>query len=358
MIKEKLYVRQICLLFGAFSLVGKLITLPAITSKYSKEALWVSALLNFLLDGSCFYYFTRLAKKFQGKTIYEIVQDNLGENFRRIFAFVYFAFFLLKSYLPTIEHRNFVEIALYETSPSLWIFLPAFLFSAFFSYKGLRAAGRCADAAVWFTVAGLVVVASLSLSASNFGNLLPLVDVPFKDVAKGSYLTSFWYFDSPYLLFCIGSFKPEKNQTKKFLAAYFGFAALALVYIAIFQSEFGPLAQRQFFAPIKMGKYAISVSNIGRIDYIAVFALIFSNTFNVGLPLLFATECLSRCFDFKHKIAPCLVVNCIAGLGVALTEKFYFVARDGFLRCAIPFFIFATALLPLVFLFFKKKETV
>lgn len=52
-------------------------------------------------------------------------------------------------------------------------------------------------------------------------------------------------------------------------------ALITLVYMAILQSEFGALTERQFFSPIKMGKYSVSVSNIGRIDYIAVCAIIF-----------------------------------------------------------------------------------
>lgn len=353
--ENKLYVRQICFIFGAFTIAGKLITMPALAAKYAKEALWISAGVNFLIDGLALLFFLYLARKFEGMTIFEIVEYNTGKVARKFFAFLFFAFFILKSYLPIIEHRNFIEIALYETSPALWIFAPIFLFTAFFSYKGLRAIARTADVAIWFTITAIVVIASLSVSAADLSNLLPLLDVSATEIFKGSFMTSLWFFDSPYLLFFLGHFKGEKKQTLKITAAYFGFALLVIIYMAIMQCEFGTLTERQFFSPVKMGKYSVAVSNIGRIDYLAVFAIIFSCVFNVGLPLVFATQCLNKCFDFKHKIVPCLIVNGAVGIIVLITENYYFLAREFFQRFITPFFIAVVLILPLAALFFRRK---
>lgn len=354
--ENKLYVRQICLVFGAFTIAGKLITMPALAAKYAKEALWISAGVNFLIDGLALLFFLYLAKKFEGMTIFQIVEYNLGKVARKIFAFIFFAFFILKSYLPIIEHRNFVEVALYETSPALWIFAPIFLFTAFFSYKGLKAIARTADIAIWFTIPAIVVIASLSISVADFSNLLPIIDVSAPEIIKGSFMTSLWFFDSPYLLFFLGHFKSEKKQSLKISAAYFGFATLVLIYMAIMQCEFGTLTERQFFSPVKMGKYSVAVSNIGRIDYLAVFALIFSCVFGVGLPLVFATKCLNKCFNFKHRIIPCLIVNGMVGITILLTENYYFLAREFFQKYITPFFAAVVLILPLFALFFRRKS--
>ena len=111
--KDKIYVRQICFLFGAFILPVKLITAPAIAAKYAAEDLWISALINFTIDGLAILLICRLANKFKGATVFEIVENTLGKTGKIIFAAAFYLFFTVKAYLPLIEHKNFVEIAMY-----------------------------------------------------------------------------------------------------------------------------------------------------------------------------------------------------------------------------------------------------
>lgn len=353
---DKLYVRQICFLFGAFLLPIKLITMPALAAKAAAEALWLPAAINFVFDGLMVFFILYMANKFEGMTIFEIVETNFGNAGKFIFSFAFLLFFISKSYIPLVEHRNFIEVALYETTPALWIFLPVFIFSAFFSYKGLRGAARTADVTIWFTAVGIIILMSLSVASSDFSNLFPLIDVPFKSIAKGSRDVSLWFFDSPYLLFCLGHFKPEKKQTAKIAGAYFGFAAIAIVYMLILQCEFGNLTERQFFSPIKMGKFNVSSANIGRVDYIAVSAIIFSCVFGCALPLVFATICLEKCFPFKHKFLPCVIVNAFMGITVMFTDNYYFTARQIFRDYITPIFV-CFSLLPLISVFLKSDKT-
>lgn len=349
---DKLYVRQICFLFGAFLLPIKLITMPALAAKSAAEALWIPAAINFVFDGTMIFFILFTAKKFKGMTIFEIVESKFGNIGKFVFLFAFLLFFMAKSYIPLVEHRNFIEIALYETTPALWIFLPVFIFSAFFSYKGLRGAARTADVSIWFTAVGIIILMALSVASSDFTNLFPLIDVPFKSLAKGSRDVSLWFFDSPYLLFCLGHFKPEKKQTAKIAGAYFAFALVAIVYMLILQCEFGHLTERQFFSPIKMGKYSVSSANIGRVDYIAVSAIIFSCVFGCTLPLVFATVCLEKCFPFRHKVLPCIIVNGILAAAVTFTDDYYFIIRQFFQSYITPIFAVFT-LLPLVSVFIK-----
>lgn len=355
MSNDKLYARQICFLFLAFALPVKLITMPALAAKYAAEDLWISAAINFAPDLAMIFAICMLARKFEGQTVFEIVENKFGIAGKTIFSATFGLFFLFKAYLPLIEHRNFIEVALYETTPALWIFLPVFIFSAFMSYKGLRGAGRTADIAIWFTVSGIIVIAALSITAADVTNLLPIIDVPLGKIAEGSLNTSIWFFDSPYLLLCLGHFKPEKKQTKKIVLSYLGMALITLVYMAILQSEFGALTERQFFSPIKMGKYSVSVSNIGRIDYIAVCAIIFSCLFGCCLPLMFSTVCLENTFRFKHRIIPCLIVNGFMAAIIVLTEDYYFLIRPFFQNYLIPVFAVFT-FVPLVGFFFKNNK--
>ena len=48
--KYQLKTRQICLFFIAFLPITKIFTLPSLLSSFSKEDLWISALVNFSID--------------------------------------------------------------------------------------------------------------------------------------------------------------------------------------------------------------------------------------------------------------------------------------------------------------------
>ena len=354
MTTNKMKLRQICLFVITFSLVTKIIILPSIIAGYSKESLWISALINFIIDGAMIFFILKIGDNFKGLSFFQILKENIGGVPTKIIFFFYFLYFLLKAYSPIMEQKSFIEIALYETTHVVWIFSPIFLISTFFSYKGLKTVGRISDVLIWFTSFAFIILISLSIPASNPSNLLPIIGIPFKNVLKGSWFSVLWHLDSTYLLFLIGSFKRERLSKTKIMVAY-GIVTLAvLVFFAVLYSEFGPLTERQSFAPIKMGKYFLSVSNTGRIDYAAGFALAIVCVFAVSLPLVFATLCLSHAFNFPHKIIPCLITNGIMAILFLTTQNYYFETFKIMQYYLIYFLIFMAYVVPFILLFCKK----
>lgn len=354
MTANKLKLRQACLFISVFSLVTKIIILPSVVASFSKENLWISAILNFLLDGAMLFFILKIGEKFKGLTFFQILKENLGDVATKIILFLYFIYFLLKAYSPIMEQKNFIEIALYETTHVVWIFAPIFLISTFFSYKGLKTVGRLSDLLVWFAIFAYAVLIALSLPVANFSNLLPIIGVPFKNVAKGSFFSLLWYFDSTYFLFLIGCFKPERLSKTKVMLSYLACALAVVIFFAVLYCEFGPLTERQYFAPIKMGKYFLSVSNSGRVDYVAGIALTIVCVFAVTAPLVFSSLCLSHTFNFKHKLTPCLIANGIAFILFYTTQNFYFETFKIMQYYGVYFLIFMAYLLPFITLFFKR----
>ena len=356
MTTNKIKLRQVCLIFIAFSLAIKIISLPALTATFANEGLWISALINFLIDGAMIFYFLKMSEKFKGLTFFQILKENLGELPTKITLFLYFIYFILKAYAPIMEQKSFIEISLYETTHVVMIFLPIFLISCFFSYKGIKTVGRLADFKVWLTGFAVIVLISLSAPVSNFSNLLPIIGVPLKDTGKGSFFGLLWYFDSTYILFLIGAFKKDRFSKTKIMLSYAACALVVIIFFGVLYSEFGALTKRQYLAPVTMGKYYLSISNSGRIDYIAGFALAISCVFAVTLPLVFASLCLSHAFNFKHKISPCIITNGIACLIFLTTQNFFFVALEIMQKYLVFFLLFMAYALPLVMLFFKKGK--
>lgn len=98
----------------------------AIAAKYAAEDLWISVLINFTIDGLAILLICRLANKFKGATVFEIVENTLGKTGKIIFAAAFYLFFTVKAYLPLIEHRNFVEVACTKQRPRYGFFCPCF----------------------------------------------------------------------------------------------------------------------------------------------------------------------------------------------------------------------------------------
>ena len=355
MSNEKVKLRQVCFSLIAFATVLKIIVLPSFVSGFAKENLWISILLNFILDGAMIFIVLKISDRFKGLTFYQILIENCGEIPTKIIMCLYALYFILKAYVPILEQKSFVEIALYETTHVVWIFAPIFLIICFFSYKGLKTVGRISDLLIWVSLFAIIVLLSLSIPACDLTNLLPIaIGVPFKNVLQGSRFSLLWFFDSTYILFFIGKFKTEKLAKTKIMLSYLVVALIVTAFFCVLYCEFGPLTERQHFAPIKMGKYYLSFSNSGRIDYLAGFALAIVCVFAITLPLVFSSLCLSHSFNFKHKIIPCIIVNGVTAIIFFATQNFFFNVFSIIMKYGVYFLLFMAYALPLITLFFKK----
>ena len=357
MSNEKVKLRQICFCLIAFATVTKIIVLPSFIAGYAKENLWLSILFTFILESITIFFILKISDKFNGLTFYQILKKNCGNTPTKIILLLYSLYFLVKAYVPILEQKSYIEIALYETTHVVWIFAPIFLISCFFSYKGLKTVGRVSDFSIWLTIFSIFILLCLSIPACDFSNLLPFVGVPIKNILQGTRFSLLWFFDSTYLLFFIGKYKKERLSKTKIMLSYLIVSLIVITFFCILYCEFGPLTERQYFAPIKMGKYYLSISNTGRIDYIAGFILAIVCVFATTLPLVFSSLCLSHVFNFKHKIFPCLIANGIMTVLFFTTQNFFFNVFDFILNYGVYFLLFMAYAVPLITLFFKKGQT-
>ena len=340
------------------SAIGKMIVAPAVTARYSQESLWISSLINFIVDGLFALYFLYMNDKFDNRTFYSILESSFGKVVAKIVFSLFFVYFIVRAFTPIMEQKNYIEIALYETAPSILIFLIFFAFSAYFCYKGFKGIARCSDVCVWISSFGIIVLLALSFSLTDLTNLMPIIGVPFINVLKGAKNTAVWYFDSAYILLFMGHFKSEKRYKTKIMISYGILALTVIIYYAILFGEFGPLTERQFFAPIQMGKSEVALSNIGRIDYIPGFLFALVCAFGTAIPLTCATYCLKEIIPFKRKIIPSLIVNGITMLAIILAHD-YFIEIFRFISINLVWVFVGIAYgLPLLLLFAKKEKGV
>lgn len=356
----KLAPRQVALCYVAFFSVLKFINLPAVTARFAREGLWISALAAFLFDGLLAWLTLFAAGKGEDETFLDCIERAFGRPFTVLLAFLYFLFFLVKAYIPLVEQKYYVEVTLYETSPTLLTFLPFFLVCFYVAYKGLRSFGRCADACVWLTLAAFAVLVSLSLANFDPTELLPVIGVPVGDLAEGTLRTSPWYLDGTFLLFAAGNIRREKNGGRKILFGYAASALLVLAYMCVLYGEFGAISERQFFSPVRMGKFNVALTNIGRVDYFSAFIFALSSIFGLSAPVLLASVCLDRIFRFRMKFIPAAISSACLLAAVLTTDKSAYMILNALQFPLSPWLISLAAAGPVLFLAAKllprKKE--
>lgn len=354
--QNKISVRQICFILLSSSAISKMIVAPAVTSRYARESLWISILINILIDGFFAIFFLFLNDKFDGQTLYSVLERSFGTVVAKIVFSLFTAYFLLRAFIPVMEQKNYIEVALYETLPSITTYLTFFLFSSYFCYKGFKALGRCADVCIWFAALGFTVLTALSVSLTDVTNVMPIIGVPLKDVLLGSKNTAVWYFDSAYILLLLGHFEKTKKYKLKITLSYVGLAVAVASYAIVLYGEFGPLTQRQYFAPIQMGNSNVALTSIGRIDYISGFVYALVSAFANATPLLFASYCLQCVVPFKRKIISPLIVNGVIMLAILFGHDYFLDLFRFISKTLVWGFIVVVYILPLALLFVKKEN--
>lgn len=338
--------------------IGKMIIAPAVTARYAEESLWIAALINFAVDGIFVFFILKMKDYFGDMSFYEILTEAFGELFAKAIYFVFFIYFIFRAYVPLMEQKNYIEVALYETAPSVLTFLIFFLFSAFICYKGVKSVARCADMTVWIASIGIIALFALSVSLSDPTNLMPIFGVPATRILEASKNTSVWYLDGAYILFLCGNYKREKLYKTKILSAYGIMAITVTVYMIMLYGEYGPLTLRQYFSPIQIGKGNVALSSIGRIDYISGFIFAFVSAFTIALPLIFASEALTKVFNFENKLIPSLIVNGASLAAILFTHDSFLDIYDFLSKTAIWGYFAAAYILPSILLLIARRRIV
>lgn len=353
---KQLKLRQICLIFIAFVPTTKVLLMPASIAFASKNDLWISTLINVLLDMAVIAAVLYVCKKNDNVTFFEILKLNFGNVAAKIIIFIYALYFLMKMYVPLMEQKLFLEKTLYESAPRSFFFLPFFVISFYSCLKGIRSIGRCADIMFWFTVPAIVMILLLAFPNSDFSALLPIGFNNTKNILKGISSSMLWFGQGIYMLFFMGKFKYEKRSFLKVLLSYFITGLVVVFFMMVFYATFSSIADRQHFALLKISRYSLVLSSIGRFDFLAIFLLITSTIYALTIPILYSVECLSDTFNFKKKIVPALIINGLLILSLLFTDKYFSLIMNFIQKyLLIPFVLFAYVF-PICVMFLKKGE--
>lgn len=353
----QLKTRQIMLFFIAFLPTVKFFMLPSVLAKTVNEDMWLSVVLNVLLDGITLSVILLACKRYK-TDFYGLLSSHFGKKFANIVFMLYFVYFMLKSVLPIIEQKDYIETTLYVTMPNNLYFIPFFGLAFYVACKGLKVWGRLSDI-VWFvTLIGIIVLLALSTSNADFSNILPVFNNGAKKIATGSYYSLSWFGDCAYALFFIGNFKWEKKSALKILGGFTVGALTVVIFAVFFYSVFSSIAFREQFALTEITKYTTVINDTGRVDYIGIMILIFSDMFSASLPVFFSAHILNRVFKIQKKwVAPLIVVSVLVVVTVLLTEYTHSIEKFSVVYAGW-FYLLMANVLPIVFCLLKPKEKV
>lgn len=351
-----LRVRQICFFFVAFLPVTKIFLLPSIYARFAGADMWLSTLLNIILDVLSLTCIITLWKRFDCKGFFEILTESLGKTTAKIIFFFYFLYFLIKSYIPLSEQKSYVEVTLYENTATLMMFLPVFIFGAYLATKKASVLGRSADLLAIITIIGFALLFFLSISNAEFGHLLPIGVNGAGKITKGVYYALPWFGDAVYFLFLMGDTRHEKGTVKKMLISYAVAGLIVVFFMILFYSTFSSIAVRQSFALTEISKYSIVINNIGRFDYIGIFCILLSGIFALSLPVYFAAMCLRKVFEIKQKLVVAIIISFVVFLVIVFTNE-YLSGVQKFIETYLGGFTFLmNNVLPATFLLLRRKN--
>ncbi len=353
----QLKTRQICLFFIALMPISKLFSLPSVIAGVANEDMWISSLINGVID-----LITVVALLFACKRadtdFYGLLKLNFGKVVAKIILGFYFVMFILKALIPLAEQKSFVDLTLYETLPNVLNFLPFFFISFYLCIKGTRVLGRCADILWVCTLIGITLILALSIPNSDFSAVLPIGANGFKNIVLGSYKSFNWYGDCVYLMFFIGQFKYEKKDGVKIFISYLLPALASTLFMIVFYGVFTSISPRQFFALTEISKYTMVINNIGRFDYIGILFILLSNFFALALPIYFATDLLKKICGFNKAWVPALIVNLALALYMILFNE-YLASVETFIETYANAYFFALAnVLPVITAFLPRGKKI
>ncbi len=345
--RNRITTRQLCFMLAFFLPANKLILLPAKLAEQAGNDLLLSALLVFLLQGAAVFALLWLMTKKQA-TLFELIEAGFGTWAARIFYFLLAAYFAFSAVLPVTEHRLYIQNTMYDTLPTILIFVPFFFFSTYAAAKGLQCAGRAADVGMPLFLLSVPVLLFMAIASADFTELLPFGGTPFPDVLRGSSHILSWCSDAAWLLIFLGNVRVERRFLAKTGASYAFGAFVVLFFLAIFYGIFSTVAANEFFAVVKIARYYNALKTLGRVDYLFVYILSLVQLFALVLPIQLSAHALEKSFNADMPPLFSCIVNIALLLVILLTAKSFPSLERAINGYLFPVFLVFADLLPLL----------
>ena len=325
----------------------KLLLLPVVLTNTAGRDSYLSVALAYLADIGMLTLLLFTLRNIGNVTLSDFLAR--FSNWVRIPVLLLFsAQFLLKTALPLVEQKLFLQDSFYQDVSMVAFYLPVCLLLLFISVKSARTYGRVGELLFMLSVISFAVLFVLSLDAFRFKELCPFLYDGFSPVAKGCAQIAFWFGDFLIMVYFFGRISDAGNAFKKILLYAALCMMLTVLFMLLFTGIFGAVAVRQIFALSKISRYNIVLSDIGRFDWFAVLILLGGILFGAAVNLGAAATFVQEAFGLKKKtwIAVGFSVLLFAG-GILFNDNFVALFRI-YSGGMIWFLLFMQYLMPVV----------
>lgn len=304
----KISTRQICFIMFTYTAVGKLLLYPTFLSLGCGRDLLLPAFINFFISGIIVWSLSFLASRTE-KTFFGLLEGTFGNVFARIIYALFAVMFLFAALLPLFEQKQYIHAIFYDTTPSLTVFLPFFVFSVYAASKKFTNIGRCADICFPIFVVCMAALLGMSFSEVDWGNLMPMFRTPAKNIIGTALGTVSAFVEPCWLLMFLGHFKYKKGDAAKITLSYAGAAALVLLFLATFYGIYGAITPSRTFAVARTSLFFSAIETMGRIDLILLFIIEIVMLFALVLNIQLAVHCIGEVLNVKDYKVISLLVN-------------------------------------------------
>ncbi len=308
--KESISVRQICFILIAYNAVTKLLLYPSFAANAAGNALIFPALFDLLIQTAIIWSVAFLSSR-TNMTFFDLIKNTFGSVTAKVIYAFFALYFLLAAVIPVNEQQLLIHDAFFDTMPSLYIFLPFFIFAIYAGVKSFTNVGRCADLCLPIFVISVLALLIMSIEGADFSNLMPILKQPFKKVAGLSLASVYRFSESAYLLMFMGHYKYKKGDAAKMTVSYALGGLIVVAFMAAFYAVYGPLAQTRSFAINNISVFFSAISYVGRIDLFMVYILEIVMLFASVLNIQASVHCLCKVFNKNFRIIYSLAINAV-----------------------------------------------
>ncbi|MGN0806437.1 MAG: GerAB/ArcD/ProY family transporter [Candidatus Coproplasma sp.] len=353
--KERISVRQICFILIAYNAVLKLIIYPSAAATASANDLIFPALFDLAVQTAIIWSVAYLSSR-TDKSFFELLEGTFNRTVARIVYALFALYFILAAIVPMVEQQLLVHAAFYDTVPSLYVFLPFFIFSIYAGAKSFTNAGRCADICLPVFLVSIAAILVMSAGQGKYSNLLPVFSQPFSTLAGGALSSAFKYADSAFMLIFLGCFRYKKGDAARITLSYAAGGLIVIALLAIFYAVYGAMAPSRTFLLNEISVFFPAISYVGRIDLTLLYALDIVILFAIILHIQASVHCLSYAIGWDKRSVLSLGVNAILiVITFIVNNKFSPLYQAAARWFWIPALIFAYAM-PIAAWLLKRRE--
>ena len=268
--QKNISTNQMCAIIFILFLGNKLLVLPSILYYLGKNDALLFLLVNSVLDILLVMLFIYVNKKSKTHDLYEQIQKQCGVFIAKIFAFIFIAYFLLKSYLLLCETEHFLFTTIYTTLKAEWFILPTIIVCLYIVSKGTNNVARTVEVFSFIIFIGVFISFLIAMQNVHFDGFLPIGVASSNQWLDMFVKSSMWFGNYFIMFFLIGKVKTKGGEAKKIIIASIVSAIIVFCLFAIFYCIFEQSSIVHYYAISDIVSFTPTLSSLAKFDWFTV----------------------------------------------------------------------------------------